>query len=30
MGYGMMPMLLAADNEVDFSIHHLLAYQFMG
>lgn len=30
MGYGMMPMLLAADKEVDFSIHHLLAYQFMG
>lgn len=30
MGYGMMPMLLAADKEVDFSIHHLLEYQFMG
>ncbi|MCM1157974.1 MAG: F0F1 ATP synthase subunit A [Bacteroidales bacterium] len=30
MGYGMMPMLLAADTEVDFSIHHLLAYKFMG
>ncbi len=26
----MMPMLLAADKEVDFSIHHLLEYQFMG
>lgn len=27
----MMPMLLAADQEeVDFSIHHLLSYQFMG
>lgn len=30
MGYGMVPMLLAADTEVDFSIHHLLAYKFMG
>lgn len=30
MGYGMVPMLLAADEEVDFSIHHLLAYKFMG
>lgn len=30
MGYGMIPMLLAADEEVDFSIHHLLAYKFMG
>jgi len=30
MGYGMMPMLLAADTEVDFSIHHLLGYEFMG
>lgn len=29
MGYGMMPMLLA-DKEVDFSIHHLIGYQFMG
>ncbi len=29
MGYGMMPMLLA-DKEVDFSIHHLFGYQFMG
>lgn len=26
----MMPMLLAADTEVDFSIHHLIGYQFMG
>lgn len=26
----MMPMLLAADDEVDFSIHHLIGYQFMG
>jgi len=26
----MMPMLLAADTEVDFSIHHLLGYEFMG
>lgn len=25
-----MPMLLAADTEVDFSIHHLFGYQFMG
>lgn len=25
-----MPMLLAADTEVDFSIHHLIGYQFMG
>lgn len=25
-----MPMLLAADKEVDFSIHHLIGYQFMG
>lgn len=23
MGYGMLPMLLASDKEVDFSIHHL-------
>lgn len=30
MGYGIMPMLLAADQEVDFSIHHLWGYQFMG
>lgn len=30
MGYGMVPMLLAADEEVDFSIHHLLGYKFMG
>lgn len=30
MGYGMMPMLLAADTEVDFSIHHLIGYEFMG
>ncbi len=30
MRYGMMPMLLAADKEVDFSIHHLIGYQFMG
>lgn len=30
MGYGMIPMLLAADKEVDFSIHHLLGYKFMG
>lgn len=30
MGYGMMPMLLAAEGEVDFSIHHLLGYEFMG
>lgn len=30
MGYGMMPMLLAADEEVDFSIHHLFGYEFMG
>ncbi|MCM1180590.1 MAG: F0F1 ATP synthase subunit A [Clostridium sp.] len=30
MGYGMMPMLLTSDTEVDFSIHHLIAYQFMG
>ncbi|MCI8508847.1 MAG: F0F1 ATP synthase subunit A [Lachnospiraceae bacterium] len=30
MGYGMIPMLLAADKEVDFSIHHLLPYKFMG
>lgn len=30
MGYGMMPMLLAADTEVDFSIHHLFGYPFMG
>lgn len=28
MGYGMMPMLLAGD--VDFSIHHLFGYKFMG
>lgn len=26
----MVPMLLAADEEVDFSIHHLLGYKFMG
>lgn len=26
----MMPMLLAADTEVDFSIHHLIGYEFMG
>lgn len=26
----MVPMLLAADGDVDFSIHHLLAYKFMG
>lgn len=30
MGYGMTPMLLAADKEVDFSIHHLIPYKFMG
>lgn len=30
MGYGMIPMLLAADGDVDFSIHHLLPYKFMG
>lgn len=30
MGYGMIPMLLASDGDVDFSIHHLLAYKFMG
>ena len=30
MGYGVVPMLLASDTEVDFSIHHLLAYKFMG
>lgn len=30
MGYGMMPMLLAAEEEVDFSIHHLIGYEFMG
>lgn len=30
MGYGMIPMLLAAEKDVDFSIHHLLAYKFMG
>lgn len=30
MGYGIVPMLLAADGDVDFSIHHLLAYKFMG
>lgn len=30
MGYGMMPMLLASDTDVDFSIHHLIAYKFMG
>ena len=30
MGYGMMPMLLAADEEVDFSIHHQFGYKFMG
>lgn len=29
MGYGMIPMLLA-DDGVDFSIHHLVAYKFMG
>lgn len=26
----MVSMLLAADGDVDFSIHHLLAYKFMG
>jgi len=26
----MIPMLLAADGDVDFSIHHLLPYKFMG
>lgn len=30
MGYGMIPMLLASDTEVDFSIHHLLEYEFLG
>lgn len=30
MGYGMVPMLLASDGDVDFSIHHLLAYKFLG
>lgn len=30
MGYGMMPMLLAAGGDVDFSIHHLIGYEFMG
>lgn len=31
MGYGMIPMLLAdQDKEVDFSIHHLIGFQFMG
>lgn len=30
MGYGIVPMLLATDGDVDFSIHHLLAYKFMG
>ena len=30
MGYGTLPMLLASDGEVDFSIHHLVPYQFMG
>lgn len=30
MGYGIVPMVLAADTDVDFSIHHLLAYKFMG
>lgn len=30
MGYGMVPMLLASEKEVDFSIHHLLGYKFMG
>ncbi|MGN0154462.1 MAG: F0F1 ATP synthase subunit A [Lachnospiraceae bacterium] len=30
MSYGMLPMLLAADQDVDFSIHHLLGYKFMG
>lgn len=30
MGYGMMPMLLAADADVDFSIHHLIGYKFLG
>lgn len=30
MGYGILPMFLAADKEVDFSIHHLIPYQFMG
>ena len=26
----MTPMLLAAEEDVDFSIHHLLGYEFMG
>ena len=30
MGYGMIPMLLASDTEVDFSIHHLFGYEFLG
>ncbi|MDO5154531.1 MAG: F0F1 ATP synthase subunit A [Eubacteriales bacterium] len=30
MGYGITPMLLAGDTDVDFSIHHLIAYKFMG
>lgn len=30
MGYGVMPMLLASDTDVDFSIHHLIPYKFMG
>lgn len=31
MGYGMWPMLLAEDSEdVDFSIHHLVGFPFMG
>ena len=31
MDYGVMPMFLAASQkDVDFSIHHLVPYQFMG
>lgn len=30
MGYGMAPMLLASGKDVDFSIHHLIPYKFMG
>ncbi|MBE5924087.1 MAG: F0F1 ATP synthase subunit A [Lachnospiraceae bacterium] len=30
MEYGMLPMLLASDGEVDFSIHHLWGFPFMG
>ena len=30
MGYGTLPMLLASDGDVDFSIHHLVPYEFMG